>query len=231
MQLKDRLNGIVKILKESSSILEKNNQVLSTGFIAFNPEELVKAIFLLSEIKPNGVSLDFGCGNGGWALLAAAAGYSSYGIDINPLVIEHAKKNYQKAVLQGLIDPKVICKFSCGDMIPDHHKESYTKYVNEVLENKESMPITSSVKNPYHELEISFNDIDIIYCWAWPTQSRFLYNLLAQEAKKDTIFVLPAYKRYTQGEHMNAALKMSNTLFLKPLAEAQSIFIGKQYEE
>jgi hypothetical protein len=231
LPLPERLQAIVKVLEESNARIEESREAEETGFLSFKPEKLAQAVMQLTELVPShSISLDFGCGNGGWALLSAAAGFPTYGIDINEQLIEEARMNYDICVERNLIDPKVVCKFVVGDMIYPEYREAYKKFRKEHNENEQSMPISEEETNPYHELGISPRTADIIYCWSWPAQSRFLYNYLQDTTKNSTIFVLPSYIRYTQGEHMNASLRQPNRLILNHLGRAHSadIFIGKK---
>jgi hypothetical protein len=231
LPLPERLQAIVKILEESNARIEESREAEATGFLSFKPEKLAQAVTQLTELVPlHSTSLDFGCGNGSWALLTAAAGFPSYGIDINERLIAEARMLHSICVERNLIDPNVVCKFVVGDMIYPEYREAYKKFRKEHNENEQSMPISEEETNPYHALGISPRATDIIYCWSWPAQSRFLYNYLQDITKRSTIFVLPSYIRYTQGEHMNASLHQPNRLMLDQFGRAHSadVFIGKK---
>jgi SAM-dependent methyltransferase len=231
MNLKDRLSAVVDILKESNKRIEDSREAEETGFLAFKPEKLAEAVLVLSETVPGRAKvLDFGCGNGQFALLAAAAGFPSYGIEIHGRLVEEARYLHKLCVDRKLINEKVPCIFVVGDMIYPEYREEYRKFKEAHNENDSSMPISEETDDPYQMLGASARTADIIYTWSWPTQSRFLYNYLQRIAKKDAIFILPSYERYTQGEHMNAMLKERNRLILKPIAHVQDIFIGIRVE-
>jgi SAM-dependent methyltransferase len=227
-----RLAAIVELLKESNKRIEDSREAEGTGFLSFDPERIAQTVLELSAIsRPPRSVLDLGCGNGQFALLAAAAGYPSYGIEIEPRLIDEARHLHEICVERNLIDKNIPCRFVAGDMIPFEYREQYRKFRTEHNENEASMPISEDTSDPYKELGTSIQTADIIYCWSWPGQSRFLYNLLEDIAKPDCVFILPSYERYTQGEHMNAAFKERNRLVLTRLAEVQgqtSIFIGRR---
>jgi SAM-dependent methyltransferase len=224
LPLQERLAALVQLLEDSNADLQVP-EADKTGFIPVLPELLVDAVLhLLQYADTKNVSLDLGCGNGGWLLVAAAAGYPSYGIEINPLLVEHARKNYDLAVAFEIIDPRVPCKVVCGDMIPARFAEEYDVFRQKHQENQNSMP--SSHESA--DLPVDISTADIVYCWAWPTQSRFIFNMFEKTAKRDAFFVLPCYLRYTQGEHMNAMLNEKNTLILSELAQAKDVFVGRR---
>ncbi len=158
--------------------------------------------------------------------MAAAAGYDSYGIEIHPLLIDETKQNYDLAVNQGLIDENILFKLASGNFYPMCEKEALNKFRELHNENLMSMPWIDV--DAYDSLGISLQDVDIVYTWSWPTQSRFLYNFLERGVKRNTIFILPAYIRYTQGEYMNASFKEPNKLILEKLNTFGDIFIGRQ---
>ena len=227
MQLHDRLSAIVEILKESNKHIEDSRLAEETGFLSFDPQRLADTVLrLLDHVPKHAKSLDLGCGNGQWALLTAAAGLPSYGIEINPDLVEEAKQLHQLCVERNLIDKNVICKFAVGNFYPQNEKEAMMKFRQGHSENPNSMPWSDD--DPYREIGVTLSEIDIIYTWSWPSQSRFLYNFLERNTKQTTIFVLPSYVRYTQGEHMNAMMKEPNKLILEPIIVNKELFIGRR---
>jgi SAM-dependent methyltransferase len=220
----DPLEALAHLLDKSKDELDKSNIPL-VGFVAVHPDILADVMRKLKEIIPSGTSLDLGCGNGGWVLMAAAAGYKSYGIEINPLLIDICKKNYQEAIRHGIIKKDAVCVFEQADMIPSKYHNEYELFQGHHAEAKASAPKITANQS---KLPVTIKNADIIYCWAWPTQSRFLFNVINKEAKADAIFVLPSYKRYLGGEHMNASMSEKNELMLQELAIINDVFIGKR---
>ncbi len=228
LPLKERLAAIVAILNESNKRLEADTRYDGTGYLCFKPELLAKAVEDLHAHKPNGTSLDMGCGHGGWLLLVAAAGYTSYGIEIHPLLVDEARINYNLCVERNLIDPTTQVHIAIGNFYPANEKIAFEAFRDIHRENPSSMPWDDV--NPYELLGVTLFEMDIIYTWSWPAQSRFLYNFLERTAKHDAIFILPAYIRYTQGEHMNASLNEPNKLILSRILTEGEVFIGRQVD-
>ena len=222
----ENIQNVVAILKDSNKELDTDPNADGTGFLSFKPELLAKAVEKLSAIHPPPATiLDLGCGNGGFALLAAASGYTVCGIDIHQYIVDKCKKNIEKAKQMNLLSG--IITIAQGNFYPKEEKEMFMKFRDNHKENAKNMPWNDNVQDPYTVLNILLSEIDIIYTWSWPTQSRFLFNWLERSTSEKTIFVLPAYRRYTQGEHMNASLKEPNTLILKQLADGE-VFIGRK---
>jgi SAM-dependent methyltransferase len=229
LPLPEGLQAIAEILERSNAELEKDDEANATAFFPLAPQKLVSIVLkLLTVTEPQLSCLDLGCGNGGFALMAAAAGFPSFGIDINPKLIEHATMNYRMCVERNLIDASITCKFIVGDMILPEFRKKYEEFAREYPEVGRSMPQNNDDHDCYVDLGISISNANIVYCWSWPTQSRFLFNYLAETAKPEAIFVLPSYERYTQGEHMNASLHEKNELLLVPLAKEGETFIGRK---
>lgn len=195
----------------------------STGYIAAPPSRLVAAVMeLLSHTDTTAISLDMGCGNGGWLLLAAAAGFPSYGVEINPFLIDHCQRNYELCVAAGFIDAATPCAFIVGDMIPVRFSSGYDVFRKT---HEGSMPIGAVVEDAYARLPVSVATADIVYCWAWPTQSRFVYTMLNSEAKGTAYFVLPCYESYVTGANVSAVV---NTLVLGSFRTVEEVTVGRR---
>jgi|GEM_PF-1602136 len=227
LNVAERLQGMVEILIDSNAELEMMD-LESTGYIAVPPEFLRETVLaLLTEISDGScVSLDLGCGNGGWALLIAAAGIPSYGIDINPLLVNHARQNYDQGVACGFIDPLTPCSFIVGDMIPVKRNASYMAFRKGHEIQSRSMPIGAMVEDSYSRLPVTIATADIIYCWSWPTQSEFLFNMLQDEAKEGALFVLPSYEIYIKREHDGKIV--DNRLKLIGLHNEHGVYVGRR---
>ncbi len=223
--LLERLERVVLILEES--IVEIAQTIDdSTGYVAAQPKLLMESVMKIIEIAdPKKVSLELGCGNGSWTLLMAVAGFSSHGIEINPCLLDHAQRNYQRAVKDGLIDPSVSCTFTLGDMIPVNYSKDYDVFRKTHIEYNFNMPVDAVVHDSYEKIPINIETADIIYFWSWPTQSRFVYNMLQELTKLGTIFVLPSYIKYTQTDLLNK-IEVPNRLFLNPVFQKGESFIG-----
>ncbi len=224
LSVEDRIYGMVKILAESNMEIE-SPQSVKTGFVAVPPEILADSILeLLKHTDTTHTSIDLGCGNGGWMLIAAAAGFASYGIELNPFLIEHTQKNYELGVAAGFIDIATPCAWTVGNMIPLRFNSSYMKFREQHEKQKSNMPVGAMLEDSYSRLPITIATADIIYCWAWPTQSEFIFNMLEDEVKQGAVFILPSYENYMKREHI--APFVENRLFLTELSNINGVFVG-----
>jgi hypothetical protein len=229
LSLKERLRGIVGILNASNAELRYTG-VGEAGFVAVPPELLAQSMLaLLENADITKVSLDLGCGNGGWMLMAAAAGFPSYGIEINTELMERAQLNYESAIAAGYIDPVTPCAWIVGDMIPLRYTDAYAFFRKSHALQEHTMPIGPVVEDAFMRLPTSIATADIIYCWSWPTQSQFIYNMLEDEAKIGAVFIVPSYEQYIRGEYTHDTL-IENRLLLTPLSNIQNVYIGRRRE-
>lgn len=223
MELPRKLRAVADLVAQENARLEKKD---IPGFLPYDPHQLAQALLAAMEHLPAGArSLDLGAGTGAWWLMAAAAGIPSYAIEISPELARCAQRLRAACIRQGLIDPKTPCSLAQGDMIPSRWSGRYASFIRQHAEVARSMP---QGDDAYASLGLRLQDAQLIYCWAWPTQSRFLFNMLAAEAAPDALFVLPSYVRYTQGEHMNQTLQEPNELHLEQAARVGDIFIGRK---
>ncbi len=229
LDLRTRLQGVVDILTTSNDDMDYEPQsAQGTGFIAVPPSVLADAVVeLMKHAKKTDVSIDLGCGTGGWMLLCAAAGFASYGVELNPMLISHAQRNYETAVAAGFIDPLTPCAWTVGDMVPVRFSTAYAAFRKRFFAQERTMPTGAIVEDSYARLPTSVATADIVYCWAWPTQSRFIFNMLEDEVKDGALFILPSYEQYMAGEGVSQ-LEIPNTLVLTPLAITGSVYVGRR---
>lgn len=226
LSVEERIQGMVDILLTSNAELDAI-RTDKTGFIAVPPQLLQATILKLLETEAiTDISLDMGCGNGGWMLLAAAAGFPSYGIELDPVLIDHARRNYDAGVAAGFIAVTTPCAFVVGDMIPIRYSAAYMAFRKIHEDQHRSMPIGAVLEDSYSRLPTSVATADIVYCWAWPTQSRFLFNMLQDETKEEVLFILPSYEKYIAREHYGGHIE--NRLLLTSISNVQSVYVGRR---
>lgn len=176
----------------------------STGFIAYNPAGLCRLMLNILRLVENRrpASLDLGCGNGGWTLMAAAAGFPSFGIDISPFLIGHARRNCRAARASGLIAPETQCEFIVGDMYPAAYRPTQTTASEEPAPEQPASDAARAEIDPYELLGMSVAHAGIIYAYAWPKQMPALCRFLAATVRPDTILVLPVYATGDYNQHL-----------------------------
>ena len=225
-----RVKGVKEILLNSDSQLfeEDCSGVFenSTGFQAMYAGKLEKAIkcVLSSGIKKNKPkSFDLMCGNGGFALMSAAVGFPSYGIDINPYLIRKARENLKLAVKGGFIDKDIPCKFAVGNIHQGKYLEEYFDFAMKKRYRETSMPVVTPLstenRDPYQELGVSLDQADLIYAFPWSEHMPFLLSFLKNETKNSAIYLLPHYESMRWNEFDLKCLGCE---------ESMPFFIGKR---
>jgi SAM-dependent methyltransferase len=207
------LSKIERLIAVSNAEHRHIGASLLRGFVPSSPREIVAVVKALHKIAPGKTFLDLGCGTGGWMLIAAGAGFPSYGVESNPLMLKACRKN--------LADARELLAAECvvaeGNMISKQYWQEYANFILAHPDAKMVMPVAG--KDPYATLPVSIHTADIICTWSWPLQSKILFDILDREAKQEAIFVLPSYERYIS-EHPTTPLR------LRKIARIGKTFIG-----
>lgn len=201
MEWQKRVLGMWDIIEESNENISPGKKdwqkVYATGFVPMGLSQIIERIKVIKEnsLLPEGaVSLDLGCGIGGWALIAAAAGFNSYGIDVNPFVLDIARKDCERAVKEGFIEKSIDCRFAQGNIYPENYRQEYTKWAKEnevdIGEGRCTMPLDFS-NDAYKEIGIEIGKADLVYSYIWPRSVPFQYSFFQKELKNGAIIALP----------------------------------------
>ena len=176
----------------------------NTRFVAYNPHEMSRLVIKALEFVPpeRSFSFDLGCGNGGWTLMAAAAGLPSCGIDISSFLITHAERNYRAACEKGCIEPAVRCEFAVGNMYPPTFRTADNEPATDV-----------ATDNAYRKLGIAVEDAGIVYAYAWRTEMPRLCRFLAESVRPKTILILPRYGKADLGPLRSQPLESAERHF------------------
>jgi len=152
------------------------------------PPQLLQACLLnvLMAKRPIKTAIDLGCGNGAFALMAAALGWSSYGIDASPVLVRKACQLRDLLRQQGLILAEVTCEFVQGSIYPGAWQADYQAFVAAEAKNDVTMPVVKG--DAYVSLGIALDEIDMIYAFTWSDQMPFLCRYLAAAAAPNATF-------------------------------------------
>lgn len=163
-----------------------------TGFLPVDPSKLVSMVqsLLTVDMGENPISMELGSGLGGWTLMCAALGISSYGIEINKDLVTRARELHQSAVHQGLIDSSAICRFAEGNYYRGKFDDFYKKFIDYGGVQSHEVPTIPS-GDPYEELGVGLGDASIVYAYVWTGQFFPLSYLLSSTTKAGTVYVLP----------------------------------------
>jgi hypothetical protein len=165
---------------------------LGTGFKPMEPGTMLNLMGLILHTSPSKrpLSLELGSGCGSWTILAACLGFPSYGLEINPILVQAARKNKALAISYGLLDPAVSCEFAAGNYFTQDFLKSSAALV------KEQASFSGSAKpgvDVYRQLDISIRQAGIIYAYPWPDELELVCRFLAEEAQAGAIIALPGF--------------------------------------
>ncbi|MBM3232742.1 class I SAM-dependent methyltransferase [Candidatus Pacearchaeota archaeon] len=187
-----RLKGVQEIIDLSHRDLlrKRMSGVKLPGWIPYDNQKPDYSYLICDIIQrglDNSISLELGCGDGPWALLASAAGLRSFGIDADSGLVSRARINYFSALLGGYI--KGNCRFAVGNI---HHSYNEEQYLIDAERSK--VMRTEFLDNPYEELGINIGCADIINGYLWPEHMSSLLSLLNEHARSNALFILPFYE-------------------------------------
>ncbi|MEE9197840.1 MAG: 50S ribosomal protein L11 methyltransferase [bacterium] len=135
--------------------------------------------------------LELGCGVGLNPVIAKKLGVtSSYGIDINPRLIEEAESNLARVVEEGLLPEQNLPVylwgnfFTRGQLAVIRKEVSDRTYKHLVLEN----PYADS--DVYERFGIGFDAIDIFYMYPWHGKDVDFFERFFQEHARDGAVLL-----------------------------------------
>ncbi len=207
-QLMERLRRLADQMYRTN--LEKNVDC-GTGVYPIKQGRLLQIAHSLVGIgvDPNHISVDLGCGWGNWALVAAALGIRSYGIDMNSRSIKAAKKQHREAVHHGIISPDISCVFAEGHIYAPDMVEEYKDYARRCQGSQLTFPMKAA-KDPYRDMGITIKDATIIYAYLWKPQMPFLFEFLRRKANPSALLIFPAYAHYAMGNPIGEPLYVKN---------------------
>jgi hypothetical protein len=139
---------------------------------AFVPSNFVAAWLSLEAIDRLGLATgrlfcEWGSGFGVVTGLAAMTEFDACGIEIEPLLVEQARRLTE--------DFQLPCEFACGSFIPDDAEEI-------ALNPSEMAWLSTDAPDAYAELQLNVDDFDVIYAYPWPDEQDILGDLFDQFA-------------------------------------------------
>ncbi len=118
--------------------------------------------------------LEWGSGLGVIANIASHLGFTAYGIEIDPVLVERSRQIAKQFGSSA--------KFSTGSFIPDAyqwrgvHGDDFFRTVLDECDG-------------YGELDMELRDFDLVYGYPWPGEHEFFYDIMRQCAGKHTLFM------------------------------------------
>ncbi|MDB4756852.1 hypothetical protein OAG56_05715 [Mariniblastus sp.] len=143
------------------------------GYVACNHRTIAKALIAIQRqgLSAGATFCEWGSGFGGVASIAAMLGFESYGIEINP------------ELLQGSIeladDYGIEVEFVDGSFIPDGADDLVDQAY---MENEGDVTLETHFAEAYQDLELEVSDFDIIFVFPWPNDAPLIANLFDRYA-------------------------------------------------
>lgn len=223
-----RLNKVCAAINQSYGELytayAQNIRRNDTGFQGM-PPQLLQACLINAKLtnRPIRKVIDLGCGNGAFALMAAALGWDAYGIDASLDLVAEACRLRDVLRGQGLIDAGVVCEFASGSIYPSGWQGEYEDFVSRAAKNDVTMPLEMAT-DAYERLGVDLACADLIYAFTWSDQMPFLCRFLQAQAGREAVFLLPHY-RGVEGQ-------FDEDLKLEPLPASlpSALFLGVRAE-
>ena len=147
-----------------------------SGFVASDYRQV---FFAIEHLKQTGLLrgryfCEWGSGLGVVAGLAANRGFLSYGIEVEPLLVEASVKLLQRHQFDVVI--------GCGSFIADG-------LTIPELNHQEMSWINLEADSGYPLIELEPSDIDLFFVYPWPGEDRFVQELFEQCAQTGAILL------------------------------------------
>lgn len=118
--------------------------------------------------------LEWGSGLGVIAIMASRLGFDAYGIEVEPLLVEHSLELAEK------YGPEA--KFATGSFIPDEYE-----WDNEIT--SDSTRTEHASRAAYDELDMELRDFDLVYAYPWPDEQPFFLNIMQTCGREGSLFL------------------------------------------
>ena len=142
------------------------------GFVSADYVEVYQALVNLQDQVVT--VLEWGSGLGVVAIMASRLGFESYGIEVEPLLVERAEELAQR------YGPDT--QFAAGSFIPDDYQW------NIEMPGNPSRTETDS-RAGYSELDMQLDDFDLVYAYPWPDEHGLYLDILRNHSGKNTLFL------------------------------------------
>ncbi len=109
--------------------------------------------------------LEWGSGLGVVTIMASRLGFESYGIEIEPVLVDFAWE------LAGSYDSDA--EFFVGSFIPDG-------FELDIEEGDEIFRTVEHTEPAYDEMDMELRDFDLIYAYPWPDEHGFHFSIMRQ---------------------------------------------------
>ncbi len=167
--LLEKLND-AELVDKATRVGDRTGYVPSffTGglFSLKNLYDLLEEIKTSGQVPENCQFLELGSGNGAVTILAASAGFDSYGMDINEDLVCLSERFLEQIKRGGLVPDSLPCKFVAGDY-------------------------SAEKREAYNVLGIKFSEIDVFYAFNTFEELKKIYEMFKEHAKDSARLIHP----------------------------------------
>ena len=150
----------------AESFRERN--LKSPGFANYVSADFSQVLQALLEQRGKRVRfLEWGSGLGVVTIMASRLGFEAYGIEIEPVLVEHAW-DYADTLNSD-------AEFFVGSFIPDG-------FELEIEEGHEVYRTVEHTEPAYDGMDMELRDFDLVYAYPWPDEHGFHFSIMRQFA-------------------------------------------------
>lgn len=159
--------------KEADEIWDEFHE--QSGFGGYVSADYVEVYQALVKLRDQvDTVLEWGSGLGVVAIMASRLGFQSYGIEVEPVLVEHAER------LAEQYGPET--QFAVGSFIPDDYEWGSE------LPGNPSRTETDS-RAAYDELDMQPHDFDLIYAYPWPDEHGLYLDIIKNHCGENSLFL------------------------------------------
>lgn len=118
--------------------------------------------------------LEWGSGLGVVAIMAAKMGFDSYGIEVEPELVEIAYELADRYEVSPI--------FGVGSFIPDELQQHKVEF-------QEFHRTQDDACSAYDELDMQLRDFDLVYAYPWPEEAHLFESIVGRFASPSTYYL------------------------------------------
>lgn len=151
---------------------EYTNHPAFHAYVSADYHEVVQA---LVELRSKAYTfVEWGSGLGVVTIMASRLGYDAYGIEAEPVLVEHSRDLARKWGPDA--------QFVEGSFIPDDFEW-------DPGQGDEAVRTIIDVPAAWQELELEIRDFDLIYSYPWPTEHELYHNVMREFAHRRSMLL------------------------------------------
>lgn len=161
------------------SFMDENR---APAFVASDFEPVYAALSAVSRsnLAPGNVFCEWGSGFGVVAGLASRLGFESYGIEIDPPLVDLAR--------QLAADYSHPVRFVCGSFIPEGAEQIVDRAVS-----SDVFWLNTEADDAYEEMGLDPDDFDLVFAYPWPGEDDVITGLFDHCAAQGALLLTYSY--------------------------------------